>query len=60
MHFTMIQSFNIKILKKIIAEEYIENNYNNLNDYKIRCFDGKIEIIMVILDRNKEKKICFL
>ena len=52
-----LQYKNIK--RKIIAEEYIENNYNNLNDYKIWCFDGKIEIIMVISDRNKEKKYVF-
>ena len=52
-----LQYKNIK--KKIIAEEYIENNNNNINDYKIWCFDGKIEVIMVITERNKIKKYAF-
>ena len=52
-----LQYKNIK--RKIIAEEYIENNDNNINDYKIWCFDGKIETIMVITERNKIKKYAF-
>lgn len=52
-----LQYKNIK--KKIIAEEYIENNKNNINDYKIWCFEGKVEIIMVITERNRNKKYVF-
>ena len=47
------------INRKIIAEEYIENNDNNINDYIIWCFDGKIEVIMVIIERKKIKKYVF-
>ena len=52
-----LQYKNIK--RKIIAEEYIENYDNNINDYKIWCFNGKIEMIMVISERNKKKKYVF-
>lgn len=47
------------INRKIIAEEYIENDNNNINDYKIWCFDGKVDTIMVISERNKKKKYAF-
>ena len=47
------------IKRKIIAEEYIENTDNNIIDYKIWCFDGKIEVIMVISERNKIKEYAF-
>ena len=37
---------------KIIAEEYIENNYNDLYDYKFWCFDGRVEYIQFLAERN--------
>ena len=52
-----LQYKNIK--RKIIAEEYIENENNNLIDYKLWCFNGKVDTIMVISDRNNEKKYSF-
>ena len=42
--------------KKIICEEYLENFENDvIPDYKIYCFHGKPEAILVIHDRGKEK-----
>lgn len=52
-----LQYKNIK--KKIIAEEYIENNENNINDYKLWCFEGKVDTIMVISERNRNKTYAF-
>lgn len=43
------------IQRKIIAEQYIEQNDGNLFDYKIHCFNGEPEIIQVIGDRNLSK-----
>lgn len=40
------------IPRKIIAEEYIEQNNGNLYDYKIHCFNGNPELIQVIGDRD--------
>lgn len=36
---------------KIIAEEYLENNENGLNDYKIWCFNGEPKYIQFISGR---------
>ena len=52
-----LQYKNIK--RKIIAEEYIENNKNNINDYKIWCFEGKVDTIMVISERKRNKTYVF-
>lgn len=40
------------IPRKIIAEEYIEQDDGNLYDYKIHCFNGKPEFIQVVGDRD--------
>lgn len=40
------------IPRKIIAEKYIENNNNDLYDYKFWCFDGKVEYIQFLSERN--------
>ncbi len=47
------------IPRKIIAEEYIENSEQNLNDYKIFCFDGKPKYIMYVTDRMESIKSAF-
>lgn len=41
-----------RIPRKIIAEEYIEQDDGNLYDYKIYCFNGNPEFIQVIGDRD--------
>lgn len=40
------------IPRKIIAEKYIQQNDDDLVDYKVHCFNGKPEIIQVIGNRN--------
>jgi len=49
------QYLNIK--PKIIAEEYIENFDGDIYDYKVFCFNGKAESIVVNTDRNTNVKI---
>ena len=51
------QYLNIK--RKIIAEEYLENNNNDLYDYKIFCFDGKAKFIGFYSERNINVKLAF-
>ena len=41
------------ISPKIIAEEYIENYNNDIYDYKLWCYNGECEYIMVLSDRKK-------
>lgn len=48
---------NIKPL--IIAEEYIENNNQDLDDYKIWCFDGKSKFIQFLTERKQGLKMAF-
>lgn len=38
--------------QKIIAEQYIEQMDGNLFDYKMHCFNGKMEICQLIGNRN--------
>ena len=41
-----------RINRKIIAEKYIENMSNGVIDYKFHCFNGKIQFVQVIGDRD--------
>lgn len=43
---------NIK--PKIMAEKYMEDSKGELVDYKFFCFDGKVDNVMVCVDRNKK------
>lgn len=52
-----LQYLNIK--PKIIAEEYLENNENDLYDYKVFCFNGKAESIMFLSERKQGLKMAF-
>ena len=47
------------ISRKIIAEEYIENINGDIFDYKLWCFNGICDYIMVLSDRKKELKMSF-
>ena len=50
----------LKIPKKIIAEEYIENTKGDLFDYKIWYFNGKAHYIQFLSERNtKGLKMAF-
>lgn len=39
---------------KIFAEQYVENQENNLDDYKVWCFNGEPMYIMYMTSRNKK------
>jgi hypothetical protein len=39
---------------QILAEEYLEDEYGRLVDYKFYCFEGKVHYIQCISDRYKE------
>lgn len=45
------------IVPKIIAEEYIENEDRELFDYKFWCYDGKVEFVMFLTERNNGLKM---
>ena len=47
------------IPRKIIAEEYIEEDDGDLHDYKIHCFNGKPTYIQVIGNRNIRKHTAY-
>ncbi len=44
------------IKPQIIAEEYIEDEFHELLDYKIWCFDGIVKFIQVDIDRFTDHK----
>lgn len=52
-----LQYMNIE--PKIIAEEYIENFDEDVNDYKVFCFNGKADSIMMLTERKKGLKMAF-
>ncbi|MBQ8261055.1 MAG: hypothetical protein IJZ00_02105 [Lachnospiraceae bacterium] len=45
------------IYPRIIAEEYLENENNDLYDYKFWCFNGKVEFIMFLSERAQGLKM---
>ena len=49
----------MNIKPKIIAEKYIDNNNGDLYDYKIYCFDGRVESIAFVSGFKKERRIAF-
>ena len=49
----------MNIPPKIIAEEYLENNDDDLYDYKVFCFDGKAESVMFLSNRQQELRMSF-
>lgn len=38
--------------RKIIAEQYMEDNNGQLPDYKFFCFNGMVDNVMVVIDRD--------
>ncbi|MFV8808138.1 ATP-grasp fold amidoligase family protein [Aerococcus urinaeequi] len=45
----------------IIIEQYLEDSEGSLKDYKLMCFNGKVEMTLVVSDRDKgiNKKMDF-
>ena len=44
---------------RIIAEQYMEDEFGELRDYKFFCFDGKMKAMFIATDRSKESETCF-
>lgn len=43
-----------KLIKpQIIAEEFLESDENDLNDYKFFCFDGSVKLMYIATGRNR-------
>ena len=49
----------MNIPPKIMAEEYLENDNNDLYNYKVFCFGGKAESIMYLSGRKQGLKMAF-
>ncbi|MBQ3134487.1 MAG: hypothetical protein IJB75_01575 [Oscillospiraceae bacterium] len=49
----------LNIPPRIVAEEYLENDNNDLYDYKVFCFGGKAESVMFLCQRNQGLKMAF-
>jgi len=47
------------IAPKIIAEEYIENNNDEIYDYKVFCFDGQAKYIQYLIGRSLDLRMAF-
>lgn len=45
---------------KIIAEKYIENFDGDIYDYKVFCYNGKVDSIMFLNERKKIEKCHFM
>ncbi|EOU1579265.1 ATP-grasp fold amidoligase family protein [Clostridium perfringens] len=46
--------------RKIIAEKYMEDSNGQINDYKFTCFNGKVDNVMICMDRlSKDTKFYF-
>ena len=43
----------------IFAEEYMEDEYGELRDYKFFCFDGKVRALFIATDRQKREEPYF-
>jgi hypothetical protein len=45
--------------RKIIAEQYMEDEDGGLKDYKVYCFNGEARILMIASDRFSQKQTKF-
>lgn len=44
---------------KVFAEEYMEDEFGELRDYKYFCFDGEVKAMFIATDRTKDTETCF-
>ena len=47
------------IAPRVFVEEYLEDQFGQLVDYKIFCFNGEPKLIMICKDRQTERKKLF-
>lgn len=45
--------------KRILAEQYMEDEYGELRDYKFFCFDGEVKALFVATERTKREEPYF-
>lgn len=43
----------INVPRRIIAEQYMEDEFGELRDYKWFCFDGEVKALFIATDRSK-------
>ena len=43
----------INVPRRIIAEQYMEDGFGELRDYKWFCFDGEVKALFIATDRSK-------
>lgn len=43
----------------VFAEEYMEDEFGELRDYKFFCFNGKVKAMFIATDRSKDTETCF-
>lgn len=56
--YNMTREPQYKLVKhRIICEEYLEDKYGALTDYKFFCFKGKIKFILVVKGRSDPQNI---
>ena len=61
-NFAFMNGFELHYMNippKIIAEQYLENNNDDLYDYKVFCFNGKADSIMYLSERKQGLKMSF-
>ncbi len=54
-NYAFVNGFELQyqnIQPRIIAEKYLENHDDDLWDYKFWCFDGKVDFIMLLTNRQ--------
>ena len=58
--YTTLELHYLNIKPKILAEPYIENSKGDLYDYKVYCFDGRVESIAFLSGKDpKKRRIAF-
>lgn len=61
-NFAFVAGFELQYLNikpRIIAEEYNENSEGELYDYKVYCFDGRVESIAFLSGKKENRRIAF-
>ena len=57
--FVGLEMHYLNIQPRIIAETYLENASGNLHDYKVFCFNGKVESVAYYCERSTGLKVAF-
>lgn len=47
------------VVPKVFAEQYMEDEFGELRDYKFFCFNGEVKAMFIASDRSKDTETCF-